>query len=224
MNNFTARTFYSQANNSLKIKGKVVSKPWQLTSYLYKFFRHCFPFYQILEAENENFRKLLSTLPIQPAVVLDLGTGDGNALRQFQKIVKTTNPANAPQILALDYSANMLKNFKFNQEVDLIQAELGGLPIKDQSVTLIFAIGVTEYVKNLQSVIQEIQRILAPDGQIIVSISPINGFFYLRFLLGKKLFRTFEADLASYLKDAELEIKQKVESLTQILFLAVKKP
>jgi ubiquinone/menaquinone biosynthesis C-methylase UbiE len=201
-----------------------MSALWNLTSYLYKIFRHRFPFSQILEAENKNLRKLLRTLT-PPDSVLDLGTGHGNALKQFHAVFGSDrNLLKKPWLVALDFSFKMLKKINSLETIDLIQAEAANLPIKNKTISLILVIGVTEYLQNLPRFIAEITRILTPNGKMIISISPQNWIFYSRFLLGKKLFGVSEAAFAATITNAGLLIKQQLSSLMQTQFLIIRKP
>jgi len=193
-------------------------KIWNLTSSLYKRLRLRFPFRVILEAENQNLRKLIRLLALKPVIGLDLGAGHGNALNQYYFELARNN-SSMPQILAIDFSVNMLKNIKKDHLIDPIQADVLHVPVKSHCVDFVLLIGVTEYIRDLPALLAEINRILRPRGEAIISISPRNWIFYARFFLGKKLFGISEMAFVRLLEQTDFQIKQKHSSFMQIQFL-----
>lgn len=191
---------------------------WNLTSGLYKILRSRFPFRLILDAENQNLRNLIRLLAVSPTRVLDLGTGHGNALNQYYfELVR--NHSSIPQMLAIDFAFNMLKSIKISHLANRIRADVLQIPVKNQCVDLVFLIGVTEYIRDLPALLAEINRILQPQGEVIISISPRNWIFYARFFLGKRLSGISEKVFARMIEQTDFQIKQKLSSYTQIQFL-----
>ena len=99
--------------------------------------------------------------------VLDLGCGSG---RNFRKV-------KGVKLTGVDFSGELLKHAKVNAEkknidVDLIQAEVFGLPFEDNSFDAVLLYAVLHCVetgKKREKTLEEIYRILKPDGKVFLS-------------------------------------------------------
>ncbi|HED37553.1 MAG TPA: SAM-dependent methyltransferase [Ignavibacteria bacterium] len=103
---------------------------------------------------------------------LDLGTGIGayfSILKKHSKI-----------LYALDKDISHLIKFQKNIPDDsntLFVSNAESLSIKNEKFDVIFAIEVIEHVENLKATVQEIYRILKPNGLLYVSVP--NKYFPL---------------------------------------------
>ena len=114
--------------------------------------------------------------------LVDLGCGTGIfcglAAPKFQKIY------------GLDFAAESVESAKKmkieNAEFKLFDLNQSPLPFSDQSVDTVTSIATLDYVYNLNSLIQETNRILKPAGKFIFQVNNL-GFLprRLRLLLGK---------------------------------------
>ena len=140
---------------------------WQITSWLYRHFRKLPPFNTILQAENTNLQQLLSELPLIPDLVVDLGSGHGNAGRVFFQ----NTPAFPRLFIAIDHEWAMLKQLSQLSSHSPCLASAGNLPLKNESIRLVLAIGLTEYVPDKFKLLAEINRIMRPDSYLRWEIS-----------------------------------------------------
>ena len=199
---------------------------WDFHSGLYQNFRHWYPFNIILEQENKNLFQLFYALKTIPSVVLDIGTGHANALQQLKQYLDTERVMKGLHeqtlFIGVDHSLEMLRCAAKNSDLELLKCDAHHLSFKENLISLILVIGLVEYIPDLEGLFQEICRVLNKEGRIILTFSPHNIFFYLRFFLGKKLFRrsicTFEREIEA----AGLIIEKKLTTFMQIQYLIKK--
>jgi len=152
---------------------------WDLKAKLYRKFRKRFVFGYILERENKSLTSLLNKIPAKIETVLDLGTGDGNALQ----LVTT-----AAQKIGVDSSLIMLFNARKNVNALFINSDLLHLSVKSRIADIVLAIGVFEYFSKLGPVLCEIYRITKDNAHIIISYSPNNVWTFLRQFSGHRIY------------------------------------
>lgn len=100
----------------------------------------------------------------QKAKILDAGTGEGRNL----KLISQLNG----EMHAVDGSVNALNKIpaEFRSKITIKQALLDQLPYPDNTFDLIFGIDIFETLPNIQDVIAEFERVLAPNGYILCNI------------------------------------------------------
>ncbi|MGL1959092.1 MAG: malonyl-ACP O-methyltransferase BioC [Colwellia sp.] len=93
--------------------------------------------------------------------VLDLGSGTGF----FTDLLASTYQ----HVIGLDISTNMLHFAKKNRNENItwLEADAHNIPLKDQSVNLIYSNLVIQWFDPLELAIQEMLRVLKPGGLII---------------------------------------------------------
>jgi SAM-dependent methyltransferase len=102
--------------------------------------------------------------------VLDLGCGDGNTLSWLAPY--------ADDFLALDYSLLRLARARQHQTgAVLALADVFRLPLLDASVDLVFFNHVLEHLDDDSLALQEVHRILRPDGLLLLGI-PNEGSWW----------------------------------------------
>jgi len=147
--------------------------------------------------------------------VLDLGVGPGNYLALF--------PTKPKVVCGLDYSLKMLKIVqKKLPQIFLINGSLCLLPLKKRSFSLVLCIGVSEYIKNKEKLIQDIASLLTTPGMAIFSVSKKNLLNYLRTSLGHHLFLCSPEYQEKLFTQHHLIIKAQQSTTLQIQYLLQK--
>jgi len=99
---------------------------------------------------------------IEPGMfVLDMGCGDGEYLREIQKI--TDN------VIGID-----IKEYDHSLKMDLYD-----MTFKDSKFDVVVCYSLFQFL-DLDKAIKEIKRVLKPDGILLVATSPKGGFRLLR--------------------------------------------
>ena len=98
-------------------------------------------------------------------IIVELGTGPGHVLEELLK-------ENFKQVYGIDISLEMLlkaqkRNFS-NNNLQLINANVESIPLKNKSIDLIISRGSIFFWKNLEPALNEIYRILKPDGFALI--------------------------------------------------------
>lgn len=153
---------------------------WHVKANFYRSLRKCFPFNLILKGENKKLETLLKSIDTKEKIILDLGTGTGNTL-QF---LDDTNV-----VFAIDSNFSMLQiTQRLIPSAILIQADALKLPIKSNTIHIITAVGLSEYVRNIESLLKEISRALRENSFLIMTFSPKGVWTRLRLVLGHAIF------------------------------------
>ncbi len=114
-----------------------------------------------------------------PMEMLDIGTGTG----MVQRIVSENTC-----IFGIDKSLKMIeKNVGKNLFIKIV-GEACHLPIKNNTFSLVSAIGLTEYISDKDLFLQEIKRVLLPEGYFLVTIAPPSPLNKIRNLLGNRIY------------------------------------
>ncbi|MBW2981868.1 class I SAM-dependent methyltransferase [Candidatus Woesearchaeota archaeon] len=122
--------------------------------------------------------------------------------------------------ILLDFSAEMLKSvppikYKARLEYDL---ELGKLPFKNNSFDTITMVFIIDYLKNINSVLKEVNRILKPKGKLILvnAKKPIDIWYRKH-----EVKQYSKDDIISLLKQAGFKVNIKEKKIDKItLFIA----
>ncbi len=121
---------------------------------------------------HKRISKMNAILPIPKGFNLDLGTGIGAYYSELNEKSKT--------LFAFDGEISFLKSFSRNLPIyskKIFLAKSEQIPLKKDLFDAIIAIEVLEHVTNLEKTIQEIFRILKPNGFLYLSVP--NKFFPL---------------------------------------------
>ncbi|MDZ7335724.1 MAG: class I SAM-dependent methyltransferase [candidate division KSB1 bacterium] len=146
----------------------------------YERFRAVFPLCLILNAENRQLQSLIESIELSDKTVIDLGTGTGNALQFCEHALLS---------IGIDANRTMLDFARRKRsKSDFIQADVRFLPLKDGSVDLVVAVGISEYLSDLNPLFKEMVRILSKSGYCIFTFSPTGIMTNLRALFGHKIY------------------------------------
>ncbi len=110
----------------------------------------------------------LSFSKIEPKKILDLGSGTGTGSQELIKKYKKS------RIVAVDIAQGMLKEHKrrlgrFRNRTDLLCADIDLLPIKDQSIDLIFSNLAIQWSNNIDKLFKEFNRVMQTGGLLSFS-------------------------------------------------------
>lgn len=109
----------------------------------------------------------LELLDFAPRVVLDLGTGTGHAARALRERWR------AARVVALDLAPGMLREARRRQtwrhRFDRVCADAARLPFADGSIELVFSNLMLHWAVDLDAVLVELRRVLAPRGCVTFS-------------------------------------------------------
>ena len=122
----------------------------------------------------------LDELSLSPNVVVDLGSGPGTGTRAL----KARWPKS--QVLALDLALPMLQQQSRSwwtlpsKRIDRLCADARQLPLADASVDLVFSSLCLQWVDDLATAVDELRRVLRPDGVLLLSTFASDTLIELR--------------------------------------------
>ncbi|MEJ2393863.1 MAG: malonyl-ACP O-methyltransferase BioC [Candidatus Thiodiazotropha sp.] len=109
----------------------------------------------------------LAYIKLQPAVVLDVGAGTGDASHALAMLYTEA------QVIALDFALPMLQQTSRRENTGAVPACLCGdaerLPLADASVDMIFSSATLQWCNDLQGTFREFLRVLRPNGMLLFS-------------------------------------------------------
>lgn len=152
---------------------------WGLRSCFYDQIREHWPLNRILDLELTNIQKVLARAGSIQGPVLDLGCGTG-ALRRIL-------PSQL-DITGIDKSRQMLNRCRKKSYHFLIQANADDLPFCDNCYGLVIAVGLLEYFRDPDFVLDTVRYVIRPGGYFLFTISPSSWFTCLRKAAGIPLY------------------------------------
>jgi SAM-dependent methyltransferase len=118
-------------------------------------------------ATNERILRLVEPLLARPLRILDLGCGSGYFLNKLAGLYQQRGWAIEPNLLGVDID---LTHYRASpvpaKQVDVNQA----LPLADASFDVVLAIEVFEHTRAPYLLLQDVFRILAPGGHLVLSV------------------------------------------------------
>jgi len=119
---------------------------------------------------------------------LDVGCGSGEFTVLLKKYFN--------EVVGIDYSDEMIevaKKYDVKNEVNFKYGDCTKIEYPDNTFDYLFALGLLDYVNDLDAVILELKRVLKKDGKLIITI-PKNPtiFFLFRFFNGLR-YKLFDA-------------------------------
>jgi ubiquinone/menaquinone biosynthesis C-methylase UbiE len=154
-------------------------KLWDVKAFCYHRFRRL-PFVRwILDEELANLRLLLHSIPRRYEFVIDLGTGVGSTLGIF--------PGNVP-VIGMDFSLSMIQKVSEHRKRFIgVVGSIYHLPFRTNCAFLISSVGITEYLRDKKSLMDEMKRVIKKGGFVLITISPPSFLNRLRNLLGSRI-------------------------------------
>lgn len=126
----------------------------------------------VLQARvREELLSRLELVKIEPAVVLDLGAGTGQGARDLKRRYRRST------VIALDCAFGMLRQVRrrsgWLRPLHPVCADAFRLPLADGSVDLVFSSLMLQWCDDLDAVLREMRRVLAPGGfTILTTLGP----------------------------------------------------
>jgi ubiquinone/menaquinone biosynthesis C-methylase UbiE len=118
-------------------------------------------------AELKNLKPLLGKYTISASdTVLDAGCGYGARTKELSKDV-------GAHVISVDFSLSCLKAVNREEDktnIDLIQADLQNLPLKDLSIDKIVSGDVLEHIPNVSQTLQGFQRVIKKEGKMFLLV------------------------------------------------------
>lgn len=119
----------------------------------YWFARHEAVYRWLVERQGDSWRD-----------VVEAGCGEG-----YGAAMIAASPA-GPAVVALDYDPVVVAHVAERYpQVAVAQADLGALPIRPGSVSVVVSLQVVEHLWNLGGFLTESRRVLRPGGELVVS-------------------------------------------------------
>ncbi|NGN68843.1 class I SAM-dependent methyltransferase [Streptomyces sp. A7024] len=124
----------------------------------------------------------------RPAVIADVGCGDGTAAAVAARVLDAQRPG-AQRIVAVDWSHDALrraaeaaKNAPKGTPVTVVRGELTALPLATGSADAVLFSEVIEHLVDPDAALDELRRVLKPGGHLMLS-TPNLAAWYNRALL-----------------------------------------
>lgn len=125
--------------------------------------------YRLVDAMTRGLRKeAIELLELRTGdTVVDLGCGPGDSLALLEDAVGDDGA-----VVGVDYSEKMVR--RANRRVSetpsatVVQSDAGRLPVRSDTVDGVFASLALSAMPELRSVLSEVNRVLCPDGRLVV--------------------------------------------------------
>lgn len=97
-----------------------------------------------------------------PSIVLDLGTADGLML----SMIKNTYPS--AQCVGIELTKELIET-NTDKNIFILQGDVNSLPVSSGTADIVVATAVIEHLLNPEQFLEEVKRVLRPDGLIILT-------------------------------------------------------
>lgn len=126
---------------------------------------------RLLDRWATSLRGVVHAQPIQGAVIVDVGVGEGLALERVM-------PSGTP-VIGVEYRLDKVSLATERLDgLNGVVGDAGMLPFPDASADLVTSIEVLEHLTEPDAAVAEFARICRPDGRIVVSV-PWEPWFRL---------------------------------------------
>ncbi len=118
-------------------------------------------------ASIRKFEVIVSIIrKLNPENILDVGCGGGLFIKELQRY--------GHKIIGTDISYNLLSKIKENKI--LLSAKISSLPFKDKTFSGILCTEVLEHILDINKSLQELKRVLKPDGYLIITVPNLHCY------------------------------------------------
>ncbi len=168
----------------------------------------------IYKSEQQSIQDLLGlrTTLSNEGSAADLGCGSGTNLQYI--------PSDITNIYALDSSTEMIAIITDKyKDVKVSVGDVRKTHYASGSLDLIFCIGVSEYIEDVEELIREIKRILGKTGYIIFTSSPPHLLNRLRKLAGHCIYPNTQKNIIEIIMKNDLKILSLNRTMIQDQYL-----
>jgi malonyl-CoA O-methyltransferase len=127
---------------------------------------------------SDRLLERLVYIPLSPTFILDLGAGTGYATLQLERRYKRS------KVIAFDFAEKMLMKAKENRRwfdrKRYICGDIERLPFAEESFGLVFSNLVLHWIDNIRGTLQEVNRVLKPNGLFLFSTLGTDTLYELR--------------------------------------------
>lgn len=109
-------------------------------------------------------RYLASKLLVKDKIVLDIASGSGYGVKMLAETAKFVYGVDANET-AVNYSK---KNFS-GKNIEYRVGDGESIPLEDDSIDVVVTFETIEHIKNYKKFLDEVDRVLKPDGLLVVS-------------------------------------------------------
>lgn len=122
-----------------------------------------------LSSERKEFyHEVIAMLPVQPTSLLDAGCGSGYFLRL---LIDSNPPRRSTEFIGLDISNAAIKVApRLCPEAQFIRSSIYQIPLASNTVDWIVCLEVLEHLLEPRCALNEMMRILRPEGHLLVSV------------------------------------------------------
>ena len=175
----------------------------------YKIFKKIYPY---LIQDLKNYYKK----EFDNKIIVELGTGPGHVINEILK-------ENFLKVYGIDISLRMLiktnERYGSNNKLQLINANVESIPLKDSSIDLIISRGSIFFWKNLEKALNETYRILKPNGFALIGggygiSTPDNVIDEILSALNKE---SSKKDKPKIDIDSTVKIMEKIGGTTEVI-------
>ena len=183
---------------------------WNFKAGFYSPVRDFGIFHWILNRERKNLQFLMDQATIPKSMALDIGTGSGSTIAIMEK---STTP------IGLDSSLNMLRKTRTKYSIPVLAGDANFLPFSDNTFHLVSAIGLTEYLSNINDFLSNVRRVIIKKGFFLVTISQPNLLNFLRNLLGNRIYPYPVSVWEKKIRNAGFTLIDRTKTLMQVQYL-----
>jgi len=143
-------------------------------------------------SRHQACRELKNIVPSKSSVILEIGSSSGYLLQEIKSAF--------PELFLIgsDCIPEPLERIaKQRSDIPLIQFDLVNCPLPDNCLDVIVALNVLEHIEDDVSALQQIYRVLKPDGLAIIEV-PADPALYDFYDEQFKHFRRYTRDELSY--------------------------
>ena len=119
--------------------------------------------------------------------ILEVGSGNGQWLIALDNLGANKVIGVEPYDTILKFSKKKIKKYKKESKIELINASAEKLPFEENNFDCLLCLGVFMFT-NFDNALREFERVLKPNGKIIMSFNGI-GYLIMKFILGISFFK-----------------------------------
>jgi len=114
-------------------------------------------------------KEVSNRIKTENQLILDVGTGSGRNVRFLANILSDSHIFSIdPSLKALETVKDVLKQESMIKYVTLLGGVAENIPLKENSVDLVFSVMSLHHIKKVRSSLQEMVRVLNKSGKLMI--------------------------------------------------------